>query len=144
MSDFWSDPSSTYFLCTNSEGSGETAWMCRLAWAFAGCLCDKYHNLMSWLNWPFCNKACANSNSHLKYLLFSNQPPLFDKLFIQNSLQFFIRNWIFTPNIGRVIAKIYQLSHLMTKPTIWHVCLAKISLGICPVWSVFAVRMKKA
>ena len=32
------------------------------------------------------------------------------------------------------------------KPTKWHVCPAKtqISLGICPVWSVFAVRMKKA
>ena len=34
----------------------------------------------------------------------------------------------------------------MTKPTKWHVRPAKtqISLGICPVWSVFAVRMKKA
>ena len=25
----------------------------RLAWAFAGCLCDKYHNVMSWLNLRF-------------------------------------------------------------------------------------------
>ena len=33
----------------------------------------------------------------------------------------------------------------MTKPTKWPVRPAKtqISLGICPVWSVFAVRMKK-
>ena len=38
-----------YFKCANSEGSGETAWMCRFAWAFAGRLCDKYHNLISWL-----------------------------------------------------------------------------------------------
>ena len=38
-----------YFMCANSEGSGETARMRRLAWAFAGRLCDKYHNLMSWL-----------------------------------------------------------------------------------------------
>ena len=38
-------------MCTNSEGSGETARMRRLAWAFAGRLCDKYHNLMSWLIW---------------------------------------------------------------------------------------------
>ena len=39
-----------------------------------------------------------------------------------------------------------NLSCLMTKPTKWHVRPAKtqISLGICPVWSVFAVRMKKA
>ena len=33
----------------NSKGSGETAQMRRLGWAFAGRLCDKYHNLMSWL-----------------------------------------------------------------------------------------------
>ena len=33
-------------MCANSEGSGETVWMGRLAWAFAGRLCDKYHNLM--------------------------------------------------------------------------------------------------
>ena len=38
-----------YFMCANSEGSGETARMRRLAWAFVGRLCDKYHNLMSWL-----------------------------------------------------------------------------------------------
>ena len=32
-------------MCANSEGSGETARMRRLAWAFAGRLYDKYHNL---------------------------------------------------------------------------------------------------
>ena len=54
--DFWSDPSSTSILnvCDYSEGSGETARMRRLAWAFVGRLCDKYHNLMSWLN---CGRA---------------------------------------------------------------------------------------
>ena len=38
------------------------------------------------------------------------------------------------------------MSRLLTKPTNWHVRPAKtkISLGIPPVWSVFAVRMKKA
>ena len=38
------------------------------------------------------------------------------------------------------------MSHLMTKPTKWHVRPAKtrISLGICPVWSEsLGVRMKK-
>ena len=37
------------------------------------------------------------------------------------------------------------MSHLMAKPTTWQVRPAKtqISLGIRPVWSVFAVRMKK-
>ena len=38
-------------MCANSEGSGETARMRRLAWAFAGRLCDKYHNLMSMLGY---------------------------------------------------------------------------------------------
>ena len=42
-----------YFMCANSKGSGETARMCRLAWALAGRLCDKYHNLMNWLNLCF-------------------------------------------------------------------------------------------
>ena len=37
-----------YFICAQREGSGETAR--RLALAFAVRLCDKYHNLMSWLN----------------------------------------------------------------------------------------------
>ena len=50
MSDFWSTLRLLpYFMCANSEGSGDTAQMRRLAWVFAGCLCDKYHNLMSWL-----------------------------------------------------------------------------------------------
>ena len=34
-------------MCANSEGSGETARMRRLGRAFAGRLCDKYHNLMT-------------------------------------------------------------------------------------------------
>ena len=40
----------SYFMFVNREGSGETVRMRRLAWAVAGGLCDKYHNLMSWLN----------------------------------------------------------------------------------------------
>ena len=41
------------FMCANSEGSGETAQMRRLTWAFAGHLCVTYHNLMSWLIYLF-------------------------------------------------------------------------------------------
>ena len=33
----------------DSVGFGETARMRRLAWAFAGRLCDKGNNRMSWL-----------------------------------------------------------------------------------------------
>ena len=39
-----------YFKCANSDDSGETARMRRLAWAITGCLCDKYQNLMCWLS----------------------------------------------------------------------------------------------
>ena len=39
-----------YFMYANSKGSGQI----RLAWAFAVRLCDKYYNLMSWLNYTFC------------------------------------------------------------------------------------------
>ena len=39
----------------------------------------------------------------------------------------------------------WKMSRLMTKPTKWpmHQAKTQISLGICPVWSVFAVLMKK-
>ena len=50
MSDFWLDPSSTSILhVCEQRRSGETARMRRLARAFVGRLCDKYHNLMRWL-----------------------------------------------------------------------------------------------
>ena len=41
-----------YFMCANSKGSGETAQMRKIAWAFAVAY-DKYHNLMSWLTYAF-------------------------------------------------------------------------------------------
>ena len=37
-------------MCANSEGSD----LYSLAWAFAGHLYDKYHNLMSWLIYSVC------------------------------------------------------------------------------------------
>ena len=43
------DPSSTCLLFRAiSEGSGETAWMCRLAWSFPARICNKYLNHMKW------------------------------------------------------------------------------------------------
>ena len=59
MSEFWSDPLSTSILCVrtakalaNSEGFGETAWMCRLAWAFSftNVIGTIISWAMSWLN----------------------------------------------------------------------------------------------
>ena len=51
--DVWFSVSPFVYFHTSvdSEGSDETAQMRRLDWAFAGCLYDKYHNLMSWLNY---------------------------------------------------------------------------------------------
>ena len=52
MSDFCSDPSSTSILhvCEQRRLWRTLKVLARLlAWAFAGRLCDKYHNLMSWL-----------------------------------------------------------------------------------------------
>ena len=37
----------SHIVWGNSQGSGETARMHRLAWAFAGRICDEYHFLMS-------------------------------------------------------------------------------------------------
>ena len=57
-----------YFMCANSEGSDETARMRRLAWAFAGRLCDKYHNHMSWLNlFPNCEQKATSLWYHWLY-----------------------------------------------------------------------------
>ena len=56
-----------YFMCANSEGSGETARMRRLAWAFAGRLCGKYHNFMSWFK-----RRSENGARYMKnYLYFT-------------------------------------------------------------------------
>ena len=54
-----------YFMSANSEGSGETARMRRLAWAFAGRPCDKYHSLMSWLKFTISTKN--NPSTHYVY-----------------------------------------------------------------------------
>ena len=41
-------------LCLRTVKALARLWMRRLAWAFAGQLCDKHHNLMSWLRCMFC------------------------------------------------------------------------------------------
>ena len=62
-----------YFMGANSEGSGETARIRRLAWAFAGRLRDKNHSLICWLIWHdlFCfllqytGNVCDEINSDI-------------------------------------------------------------------------------
>ena len=59
-----------YFMCANSEGSDETAQMRRLAWALAGRLCDKYHNLMSWLKSDYSARSSKISSRFYQGLFF--------------------------------------------------------------------------
>ena len=63
MSNFCSDPSSTSILYVCEQ------W--RLWRDFADCLSDKYHNLMSWLNyseWEQCKPETENYPFHLGHL----------------------------------------------------------------------------
>ena len=80
-------------MCVNSEGSGETARMRRLAWAFTGRLCDKYHNLMSWLKWSThhietvkLTGTQADNNKYIAIKYFS--------FFFNFLLKHFLRNFI--------------------------------------------------
>ena len=52
-------------MCANSEGSGETARMRKLVWAFAGRLCDKHQNLMGWLNQAYITQY----HNHISFML---------------------------------------------------------------------------
>ena len=59
--------------------------------------------------------------------------------------QYWVTAWRLPENFLKIMrlywilrsSSLTQMSHLMTKPTKWHVCPAKtqISLGICSVWS---------
>ena len=56
----------------------QTVWMRRLAWAFAGHLCDEYHNLMSWLKGlrytlKYHTYACLWHGKHSSFCGYSEQ-----------------------------------------------------------------------
>ena len=50
----------------DQRSSGKPARMLRLAWAFAGRLCDKYPNLMSWLIYD-ARYMYITSRNHIHY-----------------------------------------------------------------------------
>ena len=54
-------------MCANSDGSGMTAQMRRFTWAFAGRLCDKYHNLMSWFILEYTHKLSLSMSKLTKW-----------------------------------------------------------------------------
>ena len=79
-----------YLRCANGEGSGETARMHRLAWAFGVRLCDKYHNLMSWLivdssRWYKCCNHRAGQ-SHRNRVSFVSRWPKTHHSYLLNTL----------------------------------------------------------
>ena len=60
-----------HIVWANSKGTGETARMCRLAWAFIVSLCAKYRFHMGWLKFEKKlpeNTVCCNYCMH-KFLL---------------------------------------------------------------------------
>ena len=114
-----------YFMCANSEGSGETARMRRLAWAFAGRLCDKYHNLMSWLkcfNRLFRNSYWKHDLSllrHWRLLLYIYILGVFTEKPYSKPLE---RNVVYIPIITMSHATSHDFKWRQNKPwmsTIW-------------------------
>ena len=55
-------------MCVNSEGSGQTAQMRRLAWAFAGRLCDKYYKFDEQAQIIYCNHMNVLNVQHFKIM----------------------------------------------------------------------------
>ena len=81
-----------YFMYANSEGSGETVWMRRFAWAFAGRLCDKYH--ITWAGSYIIALEAWNLSSNFKY-----------KSFLKNKHYWFLGKTVTLPyhvKIGRL------------------------------------------
>ena len=80
-----------YFMHVNSERSGETAqmrrltWVCRLAW-----VCDKYHNLMSWLIFWF---------PHLTAVLIDETAILFTQRNVSEKTHWVVGLWFEGPPV---------------------------------------------
>ena len=73
-----------YYMSANSKGSGETALMRRLAWAFSGRLGDKYPFLICWLTYyeyssiPKCFSVIYRENRCMQgYILRFFREPIF-------------------------------------------------------------------
>ena len=56
-------PQGLYYISANRKGSGETAQMRLITWAFASRLCDKYPFLKCWLKYL---KSCCNNRQFAK------------------------------------------------------------------------------
>ena len=95
-------PLDSLLVWASSEGSGETARMRRLAWTFAARIDYKYQIR---LTRSICNKVLW------KYQYLNNSGPYAEGLQVLRShsptstnyfkiMQFFTRNWVYTPNFG--------------------------------------------
>ena len=122
-----------YLMYANSEGSDKTAQMLRLTWAFTSRLCEKYHNLMSWLKYsssPYHYHSNKIEPCHEKRDLNVVYFVIFRMCIHSHSIG--PETWLFVWSFI-----LFHMRHSMTKPTMWPVRPAKtqISLGIRPVWS---------
>ena len=118
----------------HSKNSDQTGWIPRLIWVFAGrtChfvgFCHEVANISVLLpkhrNWSFCSRIVRMCQTHTI---------LRKKQYGQDS---YGRN--------SCALKWFQPRHDKTNKMNVRPAKTQISQGICPVWSVFAVRMKKA
>ena len=108
-------------MCANSEeGSGETVRMRRLTGAFAGRLCDKYHNLMSWLKWCFTSQWKLDKNLKTSVGVCSQGGAQTDKiseLFKNFIFLFLIKNILSIQDVANILDSVctYQATSQMLK-----------------------------
>ena len=104
-----------YFMCANSEGSGEIARVRKLAWAFAGCQCDKYHNLMSGSNYLEITSAVAVPCGGRKQL------PVHDCRFVVCLFVYlFYISCMFFRYTGKFNIPYVQSLHPFQSRSVWH------------------------
>ena len=115
-----------YVKFANSEGSGETAQMRSLTWAFAGRLCDKHHNLMTWLMFTVPRETVRSS---LLLRLLPNSTILQE----MSAYELPHNKMTCAPSIRSVFAvrmkKHWALNYLLSAQ--WRL----IKLGGCPGWT---------
>ena len=114
-----SDPSSTSILhVCEQQCSRETARMFRLAWAFAGRLCDRYHNLMSWLISAPTSRRISDSST-IRWSNFCDGSRIIGpRRTTHLHLQIIVMvNLLYSSYLTQGLKE--QMSRNMTKPTKW-------------------------
>ena len=114
MSDFWLDPLSTAICSVRKAKS--LARMRRLSWAFAGRLCNKYHNLMSWLTlWPSMGECLIEVNlKHTAIIILNHLNVQVNSYILKYCSHSVLDNRVVT-RIGKVGVWLYKLIETLQK-----------------------------